>query len=127
MSSAVEQPVEREGLALDAQTLCEAFQRTAERHADRVALRTPGGEFEITWAQYAERVRRLAGGLAAEGIGRGDTVAMMLANRPETVLVDSATMHLGAIPFSIYNTSSPEQIEYLLGHCLLYTSPSPRD
>ena len=39
----------------------------------------------------------------------------MLTNRPETVLVDSAAMHIGAIPFSIYNTSSPEQVEYLSG------------
>ena len=106
----------REGLALDAETLCEAFQRTAEHHAAEVALRTPGGALEITWAEYAQRVRTLAGGLAAEGIGRGDTVGMMLTNRPEALIVDSAVLHLGAIPFSIYNTSAPEQIEYLLAH-----------
>jgi long-subunit acyl-CoA synthetase (AMP-forming) len=75
-----------------------------------------GGEQEITWAEYAERVRRLAAGLAAAGVRAGDTVGLMLTSRPETVLVDSAAMHLGAIPFSIYNTSSPEQIEYLLGY-----------
>jgi long-chain acyl-CoA synthetase len=106
----------REGLALDAQSLCEAFQRTSVRYADQVALRTPGGVVQITWAEYAERVRGLAGGLAARGIGRGDTVAMMLTNRPETMIVDSAALHIGAIPFSIYNTSAPEQIEYLLAH-----------
>jgi long-chain acyl-CoA synthetase len=106
----------REGLALDAQTLCEAFQRTAGHYADQVALRTPGGAFEITWGEYAKRVRVLAGGLAAQGIGRGDTVAMMLTNRPEALIVDSAALHIGAIPFSIYNTSAPEQIEYLFAH-----------
>jgi long-chain acyl-CoA synthetase len=106
----------REGLALDASTLCEAFQRTAECHAERVALRTPGGGVEITWREYAERVRRIAAGLAATGIARGETVAIMLANRPEAVIVDTAAMHLGAIPFSIYNTSSAEQAEYLFGH-----------
>ena len=41
---------------------------------------------------------------------------MMLRNRPEAVVLDTAAMHLGAIPFSIYNTSSSEQVEYLLGH-----------
>jgi long-chain acyl-CoA synthetase len=106
----------REGLALDAQTLCEAFQRTAAHYAETVALRTPDDSVSITWAQYAGRVRTLAGGLAALGIGRGDTVAMMLANRPEALIVDSSVLHLGAIPFSIYNTSAPEQIDYLLGH-----------
>ena len=106
----------REGLALDAQTLCEAFQRTAGRYSDQVALRTPDGACQITWGEYAERVRRLAGGLVAQGIGRGDTVAMMLTNRPEALIVDSAALHIGAIPFSIYNSSAPEQIEYLLAH-----------
>jgi len=106
----------REGLALDAETLCEAFQRTAEHYAAEVALRTPGGAFQITWGEYAQRVRRLAGGLAAGGIGRGDTVGIMLTNRPEALIVDSGALHIGAIPFSIYNTSAPEQIEYLLAH-----------
>jgi long-subunit acyl-CoA synthetase (AMP-forming) len=48
-------------------------------------------------------------------VRRGDTVAFMLTNRPEFHLIDAAAMHLGATPFSIYNTSSPEQIAYLLG------------
>ena len=116
MAATVESIVTREGLALDAATLCEAFQRTAAQHAGRVALRLAGGGQEIAWEEYAARVRGLAGGLAASGIGRGDTVAIMLSNRPETVIVDSAAMHLGAIPFSIYNTSSAEQVEYLFGH-----------
>jgi long-chain acyl-CoA synthetase len=116
MESSVTAGIAREGLALDAATLCEAFQMTAAAHAHELALRTFGGDTEITWEQYAARVRRLSAGLRAAGVGRGDTVAIMLANRPETVLVDTAAMHLGAIPFSIYNTSSREQIEYLLGH-----------
>ncbi|HTX93842.1 MAG TPA: AMP-binding protein [Mycobacterium sp.] len=103
-------------MAHDAETLCEAFQRTAEHYAEHVALRAHGGGAEITWAQYAARVEALAGGLAAAGVSAGSTVALMLSNRPEAVLVDTAAMHLGAIPFSIYNTSSPEQVEYLLGH-----------
>ncbi len=116
MEAATTGQATRAGLALDAGTLTEAFQRTAGAHADAVALRTPGGEMQITWAQYGERVRDLAAGLAAHGVGTGDTVAIMLTNRPETVLVDSAAMHIGAIPFSIYNTSSPEQVEYLFSH-----------
>jgi long-subunit acyl-CoA synthetase (AMP-forming) len=97
-------------------TLCEAFQQTAARFPDRVALRTAGGAQEITWREYAERVRKITAGFAALGIGRGDTVALMLTNRPEAFVVDTAALHAGATPFSIYNTSSPEQIEYLLGH-----------
>jgi long-chain acyl-CoA synthetase len=40
---------------------------------------------------------------------------VMLTNRPEFHFADTAAMHLGATPFSIYNTYSPEQIEYLVG------------
>ena len=81
-----------------------------------MALRTPGGGVEVTWGEYAERVRNVAGALAALGIGAGDTVAMMLTNRAEAFIVDTAALHLGATPFSINSTSSPDQIEYLLGH-----------
>jgi long-chain acyl-CoA synthetase len=100
--------------ALDAGTMCEAFQLTATERPDQAALRTIGGGISITFAEYADRVRRLAGGLHALGVRRGDTVACMLTNRPEFHLLDTAAMHLGATPFSIYNTSPAEQIAYLL-------------
>ncbi len=102
--------------ALDATTVCEAFQMTVEDNADQVALRTPGGAVELTFAEYAERVRAIAAGLHALGVRRGDTVGIMMLNRPEFNLCDTAAMHLGATPFSIYNTSSPEQIAYLFGN-----------
>ncbi|WP_439029133.1 AMP-dependent synthetase/ligase [Gordonia terrae] len=97
-------------------TLPAAFQQTVTVRPDAVAIRTVGGIEEITWAQYARRVEAIAGGLAALGVSRGDTVGIMLTNRPEFHLVDTAALHLGAIPFSIYNTSSPEQVEYLFGN-----------
>ena len=101
---------------LDGGTLCEAFQISAARFADLPALRTPGDGQLLTWAQYAERVRRISCGLARLGVERGDTVGMMLVNRPEFHLVDTAALHLGAIPFSVYNSSAPEQIEYLFAN-----------
>ncbi|TCJ30308.1 AMP-binding protein [Nocardioides jejuensis] len=101
--------------ALDAASLCEAFQVTVRHRPDQVALRIPGGAVEITWFEYGERVRRLAAGLAACGVRAGDTVGIMMVNRPEAAMIDTAALHLGAIPFSVYNTSSPEQLAYLLG------------
>jgi long-subunit acyl-CoA synthetase (AMP-forming) len=97
-------------------TLCEAFQDTATKHADRVALRTPGDTVSITWALYADRVRRIAAGLANLGVRPGDTVGLMMVNRPEFHLCDTAVLHLGGTPFSVYNTSSAEQIAYLFGN-----------
>jgi long-subunit acyl-CoA synthetase (AMP-forming) len=94
-------------------TLPQAFQETAALQPDSVAIRTVGDEVVITWRQYADRVRNIAAGLAALGVERGHTVGLMLRNRPEFHLADTAVIHLGAIPFSIYNTSAPEQIRYL--------------
>ena len=102
--------------ALDAATAAEAFQMTAADNAGEVALRTPGGAVELTFSEYAERVRSIAAGLHALGVRRGDTVGIMMLNRPEFNLCDTAAMHLGATPFSIYNTSSAEQIGYLFGN-----------
>ncbi len=102
-------------VGLGASTLCEAFQLTSAEHPDRVALRLKGGEFEISWGEYAQKVKRLAAGFAALGLGADDTLGIMLTNRPEFHFADTAAMHLGATPFSVYNTYSAEQIEYLVG------------
>ncbi|GAB2664516.1 AMP-binding protein [Prescottella soli] len=95
-------------------TLCEAFQRTAAIHPDAVALRTPGDTVVVTWREYAQRVRRIAAGLAKLGVRHGDTVGIMLTNRPEFHLADTGALHAGATPFSVYNTLAPEQLNYVL-------------
>jgi long-subunit acyl-CoA synthetase (AMP-forming) len=100
--------------ATTATTIAEAFRATAEDHADRVAVRTKDDEVSLTWSELRDRVDALAGGLAALGVKRGDTVALMLGNRPEFHIADLAVVTLGATPFSIYQTFSPEQIAYLV-------------
>jgi long-subunit acyl-CoA synthetase (AMP-forming) len=97
-------------------SMCAAFQRTAALDPDAVALRTPKDAVTVTWREYAARVESIAAGLSALGVGPGDTVALMLTNRPEFHLVDTAVLHLGAVPFSIYNTNPPEMIDYLFGN-----------
>jgi long-subunit acyl-CoA synthetase (AMP-forming) len=110
--------------ALDAPTVAAAFQATAAANAGASALRTKDDAVSFTWGEYAERVRAVAAGLAALGVQRGDTVGIMLTNRPEFHFADSAAIHLGATPFSVYNTSAAEQIEYLVadaGSRVLFT------
>ena len=102
--------------SLGVSSLCEAFQRAAAIDPDGVALRTPGGAVEITWREYAERVRRVAAGLAGLGVRRGHTVALMMTNRPEFNICDTAAVHLGATPFSVYNTLASEQIAHLFNN-----------
>jgi len=98
---------------LEAGSLYEAFVATVERLGDAAALRS--GESAQSWNELASQVGRIAGGLASLGVGKGDAVALMLANRPEFVACDLAAVALGAVPFSIYQTSSPEQIAYVVG------------
>jgi long-chain acyl-CoA synthetase len=97
---------------LDASTVAEAFQLTAQANPERCALRTKDDGFSITWAEYADNVRRTAAGLAGMGLGRGDAMGIMLCNRPEFHWFDAAALHLGATPFSVYNTYTPDQVEY---------------
>ena len=57
---------------------------------------------------------RLAGGLAGLGVSHGDTVALMLNNRVEFFPCDLGVSTLGGVPFSIYQTLAPDQIEYVV-------------
>jgi long-chain acyl-CoA synthetase len=114
MEADVTEQVTRGGRVIEASTIAQAFRDTVADRAQDVAIRTRGDEFTITWGELRERVDALAGGLAKLGVERGDTVAMMLSNRPEFHLCDLAAMMLGATPFSIYTTYTPEQIEYLI-------------
>ena len=100
--------------AARASTVAEAFRLTAEDHADRVAVRTLHDETALTWAQLRDQADALSGALARIGVRRGDTVALMLGNRPEFHVADLAAMTLGATPFSVYLTSSPEQVAYVI-------------
>jgi long-chain acyl-CoA synthetase len=101
--------------ASEASTVAEAFRRTVAAAPDRVAVRTLDDAVSLTWAALARRVDAVAGGLAKLGVRRGDTVALMIGNRPEFHLVDLALTTIGATPFSIYQTLPPEQIAYVVG------------
>src|SRR5919197_773159 len=101
--------------AVSAATIAEAFRITAEDHPDRVAVRTKDDEVSLTWSELRDRVDALARGLHELGVRRGDRVALMLSNRPEFHVADLAAMTLGATPYSIYATSSAEQIAYVVG------------
>ena len=114
MESAVRGSKVFKNRAVGAATLAEAFRITAVDRCDDVAIRTKGDVFSITWGELRKRVDALAGGLSKLGVRRGDTIALMLSNRPEFHLCDLAAMMLGATPFSIYSTYSPPQIQHLV-------------
>ncbi|MGV0735042.1 AMP-dependent synthetase/ligase [Mycobacterium syngnathidarum] len=101
-------------LSVQAPTVCEAFQRVVAECSDKVALRTLGGHLSLTWSELNQRVAVVAAGLAGIGLGHGDTLAMLLPNVPEWHVLDFAAVHLGAVPFNIFNSSSAEQIAHQL-------------
>jgi long-subunit acyl-CoA synthetase (AMP-forming) len=97
-------------LALEQPTLCAAFQVTAAANAERPALRDLGVTGELTWRDYADRVRSIATGFAALGVKPGDVVAIMLTSRSDFHVVDTGLLHAGAVAFSVYFSNPAEQI-----------------
>jgi long-chain acyl-CoA synthetase len=100
--------------AAHAATMVQAFELTSAALADRVAIRTKGDAQTLTWAQWRRRTRDLAGGLRRLGLERGQTLALLLGNRPEFHVADMAAVTLGATPFSIYQTYAANQIEFVV-------------
>ena len=100
-------------------TVAGEFLKTVEVNADRTALRWLDGEDwrSLTFADVAERAAAAAAGLAALGVGKGDRVVLMMRNIPAFHWLDLAVLFCGATPVSIYNSSAPDQVQYLVSHC----------
>jgi long-chain acyl-CoA synthetase len=94
------------------------FER-ATRDPDAVVIRRKdaaanGGWQDVTARQFADDVTALAKGLMAAGINAGDRVALMSRTRYEWTVVDYAIWSAGATTVPIYETSSAEQVEWIL-------------
>jgi long-subunit acyl-CoA synthetase (AMP-forming) len=98
----------------ESKNLYEAFSRSVSRLGDDTALVSEEEGVSWSWNDLASRVRAIAGGLNSLGLKRGDTISMLMNNRSDFIPTDLAAVSLGAVPFSVYQTSSPEQLEYLL-------------
>ncbi|HQR79030.1 MAG TPA: long-chain fatty acid--CoA ligase [Actinomycetota bacterium] len=83
---------------------------------ERVALRrhTEDGWRDITTTEFKADVVALAKGLIATGIQHGDRVAIMSATRYEWTVADYAGWFVGAVVVPIYETSSAEQVQWIL-------------
>ncbi len=102
------------------QNLATRYLANVERNGSVEVLRwrEASGEWKfMTLNELTDLTARLVTGLEALGVGKGDTVVLMLRNRPEFHALDLAVLFLGATPVSIYNSSAPEQIEYLVNDC----------
>lgn len=100
-------------------TVPQAFLRTVAERGDTTALRwqEPDGSWnEWSYREYADLVARAAGGMAARGVEPGQRVVLMMRNIPEFHVLDTAAYFLGATAVSIYNSSAPDQVQYLVDH-----------
>nr|WP_068265553.1 AMP-dependent synthetase/ligase [Janibacter limosus] len=90
--------------------------RNAGKDPQRVAFTVKEQDAwrDITAAQFDSDVRALAKGLIAQGLGVGDRLAIMARTRYEWTLLDFATWAAGGVPVPIYETSSVEQVEWIV-------------
>lgn len=88
----------------------------ARDHADTAVFSraTPDGWADVTAAQFHDEVRAVAKGLVAAGVEAGDRVALLSKTRYEWTLLDYAIWFAGAVTVPIYETSSAEQIGWIL-------------
>ncbi|MFI0778819.1 AMP-dependent synthetase/ligase [Streptomyces sp. NPDC021212] len=97
--------------------LTDLIQRNAAQHPDvAVVGRKVDGRWEdVTAADFLAEVRAAAKGLIAAGVSAGDRVGLMSRTRYEWTLLDFAIWSAGAITVPVYETSSPEQVRWILG------------
>jgi len=88
----------------------------ARQHGADVVFSRPGadGWDGITAAQFHDEVRAVAKGLVAAGVEAGDRVALISKTRYEWTLLDYAIWFAGAVTVPVYETSSSEQIQWIL-------------
>ncbi|MCX4833042.1 long-chain fatty acid--CoA ligase [Streptomyces sp. NBC_00006] len=97
--------------------LTDIVRRNAAQHPDVAVIgRKVGGTWQdVTSVQFLAEVRAAAKGLIASGVQAGDRIALMSRTRYEWTLLDFAIWSAGAITVPVYETSSPEQIQWILG------------
>jgi fatty-acyl-CoA synthase len=90
------------------------IERTAEVYPDRLAV--VHGDLRQTWAETFTRCRRLASALQKNGIGKGDTVAVMLPNTPPMVEAHFGIPVTGAVLNALNTRLDAETIAFMLDH-----------
>jgi len=98
------------------EALTDMVTRNAAEHPDDVGLRRQhdGRWTDVTYAQFAAEVAGVAKGLVAGGVQAGDRVALLARTRYEWTVLDYAIWTAGAVVVPVYETSSPDQVAWVL-------------
>jgi fatty-acyl-CoA synthase len=97
------------------ETIGRNLERTIERVPDAEALVSCRQGARYTYAEFGEAVDRLAGGLLAHGLGKGDRVGVWSPNRAEWPLIQYATAKVGVILVNVNPAYRTNELEYALG------------
>jgi fatty-acyl-CoA synthase len=114
MTSMYDQDLPRNDANYAALTPLSFIERTAEVYPERLAI--VHGELRQTWAQTYARCRQLASSLRRIGIGKNDTVAVMLPNTPPMVEAHFGIPMAGAVLNTLNTRLDPETIAFMLDH-----------
>jgi len=114
MSSIFDTGLARNGANHTPMTPLGFIARSAEVYPDRLAI--IHGELRQTWAQTYARCRQLASALQQHGIGKNDTVAVMLPNTPPMVEAHFGVPMAGAVLNTLNTRLDPQTIAFMLDH-----------
>lgn len=97
-------------------TVCHKFLETTKKHASKTAVMFKRGDRwnELDWSGYRAFVESIAAGLQTLGVRSGDKVAILANTRLEWAACDLAILGLGGVTIPIYQSSTPDDIAYIL-------------
>lgn len=114
MNSPFNQQLDRNGANFAAMTPLSHIERSASIYPDRLAI--VHGDLRQTWAQTYARCRQLAHALQKAGIGKNDTVAVILPNTPPMVEAHFGIPMAGAVLNTLNTRLDPEAVAFMLDH-----------
>src|SRR6476661_675088 len=114
MTSIFDQDLPRTPANFSPMTPLAFLERSAQVYPDRLAV--IHGDLRRTWSELDARCRRLASALAARGVGKGDTVAVMLPNTPAMVEAHFGIPMAGAVLNALNTRLDAPTIAFMLDH-----------
>ena len=98
------------------EALTDMLAKNVAEHGDQIGFRVRrGGQWQdVTWKEFGDQVAGVAKGLIASGVAAGDRVALQAKTRYEWTVIDFAIWTAGAVTVPIYETSSADQVAWIL-------------